>query len=81
MEKLRTEIKRIKRVRLDYYKSHFDVVETYIEEKPDITIETCKSIIEVISKLALHVLKQVPLHKLKKSTEVQQLFKKSPTPN
>ena len=75
MEKLRKEIKRIKRYRLEYYESLFDVVETYTEEKPDITIETCKSIIEGISKLILHVLTQEPLHDLENSTDFQHLFK------
>ena len=75
MEKLRKEIKKLNRYRLEYYESLFDVVETYSEEKPDITIETCKSIIEGISKLILHVLKQEPLHKLEKSKDVQHLFK------
>ena len=75
MEQSRKEIKRIKGYRLEYYESLFDVVDTYIEEKPDITIETCKSIIEGISKLTLHVLKQEPLHKLEKSTNFQDLFK------
>ena len=78
MEKFRKEVKRIKGYRLEYYESLFDVVDTYIEEKPDITIETCKSIIEGISKLTLHVLKQEPLHKLEKSTDFQHLFKIAP---
>jgi len=60
MQKLKEEIKRVKRHRLEYYLSHLEVVEDYIEEKPDISIETCKSIIEGISKLALHVLNQEP---------------------
>ena len=76
MEKLRKEIKRIRKHRLDYYDSLFDVVEAYIEEKPDITIETCKSIIEGISKLVIHLLKQEPLHTLN-SLDFQELFKKA----
>ena len=64
MEKLKNEIHRIKRHRLDYYHSHLDVVGRYIDEKPDISIETCKAIIEGISKLSLHVLKQEPLSNL-----------------
>ncbi|WP_340263552.1 abortive infection family protein [Sulfitobacter pontiacus] len=61
MEKLKQEIQRIKRHRLEYYQSHFDLVENYIDEKPDITIETCKALIEGISKLSLHLLNQEPL--------------------
>ena len=61
MEKLKQEIQRIKRHRLEYYQSHFDLVENYIDEKPDITIETCKALIEGISKLSLHLPNQEPL--------------------
>lgn len=61
MEKLKQEIQRIKRHRLEYYQSHFNLVEDYIDEKPDITIETCKALIEGISKLSLHLLNQEPL--------------------
>ena len=61
MEKLKHEIQRIKRHRLDYYHSHLDLVEGYIDEKPDISIETCKALIEGISKLSLHLLNQEPL--------------------
>ena len=61
MEKLIAEVHRLKRHRLEYYQSHFQLVETYIEEKPDITIETCKALIEGISKLCLHLLNQEPL--------------------
>ena len=61
MEKLKHEIQRIKRYRLEYYHSHLNLVEGYIDEKPDITIETCKSLIEGISKLSLHLLNQEPL--------------------
>lgn len=64
MEKLKYEIKRIKRHRLDYYQSHLDLVENYIDEKPDISIETCKALIEGISKLSLHLLNQEPLDSL-----------------
>lgn len=76
MEKLKKELKRIKKHRLEYYGSLCDIVETHIEEKPDITIETCKSIIEGISKLTLHLLAQEPLHKLN-SDKFETLFKKA----
>ena len=62
MEKLKHEIQRIKRHRLEYYKSHLSLVENYIDEKPDISIETCKALIEGISKLSLHLLNHEPLH-------------------
>lgn len=61
MEKLKQEIQRIKRHRLEYYHSHLDLVAGYIDEKPDISIETCKALIEGISKLSLHLLNQEPL--------------------
>ncbi len=61
MEKLKHEIHQIKRHNLDYYHSHLDVIEKYIEEKPDISIEACKATIEGICKLTLHILKQEPL--------------------
>jgi len=61
MEKLKREIHRAKRHRLEYYYSHLDIVENYIDEKPDISIETCKALIEGIAKLSLHVLNQEPL--------------------
>ena len=76
MEKLRKEIRTIKKYRLEYYGSLCDVVETYIDEKPDITIETCKSIIEGISKLVVHLLLQEPLSKLN-SSNCEELFKKA----
>ncbi len=76
MEKLRKEIKRIEKYRLEYYDSLLDIVEKYIDEKPDITIETCKSVIEGISKLAIHLLKQDPLHNLD-SYDFQKLFKEA----
>lgn len=74
MEKFRGEIARIKRHRLDYYNSLLDVIEGYIEEKPDITIETCKAVIEGLSKLILHVLKQEPLSSLN-DMKFQDLFR------
>ena len=76
MEKLRREIRRIKKHRLDYYDSLCDVVENYVDEKPDVTIETCKSLIEGISKLAIHLLAQEPLHKLN-SWKFEVLFKQA----
>jgi len=76
MEKLRKEIKRIKKHRLEYYDSLLDVAEAYSEEKPDITIETCKSLIEGISKLVIHLSTKEPLHRLN-SWDFQHLFKEA----
>ena len=76
MEKLKHEIRRIKRHRLDYYQSHLDLVEGYIDEKPDISIETCKALIEGISKLSIHLLTQEPLENLN-NEKFQSLVKKA----
>lgn len=76
MEKLRQEIKRIRKHKLEYYGSLLDVAEAYTEEKPDITIETCKSLIEGISKLVIHLSTKEPLHKLN-SWDFQHLFKEA----
>lgn len=62
MEKLKHEINRVKRYNLAYYHSHLALIESYIEEKPDMSIETCKALIEGISILALHILTQEPLN-------------------
>lgn len=76
MEKLKQEILRIKRYNLDYYQSHLELVESYIEEKPDISIETCKALIEGISKLTLHLLNQEPLSS-HKNDSCDVLFKRA----
>ncbi len=61
MEKFKNEIHRVKHHNLEYYHSHLTLIEGYIEEKPDISIETCKALIEGVSKLALHLLAQKPI--------------------
>ncbi|AEP09570.1 abortive infection family protein [Micavibrio aeruginosavorus] len=76
MEKLKREIHRTKRHNLDYYQSHLDLIENYIEEKPDISIESCKAVIEGISKLALHILLQEPLE-THKDEKLQPIFKRA----
>ena len=58
MDKLRAEIENIKRFNLEYYESLIQIIESYIHEKPDISIETCKALIESISKLILFITKQ-----------------------
>ena len=79
IERLRKKIKGIKEYRLKYCKSLSDVVGAYIEEKLDITIEPCKSIIEGISKFNLHALKQEPFQQLFK-TALQEIQNRSHTP-
>ena len=76
MEKLRSEISRLKKHNLNYYESHCDVIEKYFEEKPDISIESCKAILEGISKLTIHLLTQEPLSRLN-SSKYDQLFKQA----
>ncbi len=76
MEKLKNEIHRVKRHNLEYYYSHLTLIEGYIEEKPDISIETCKALIEGISKLALHLLAQEPIDS-HKDADVSNLFKRA----
>lgn len=78
MERLKTEIRRVRSRNLQYYNSHLDIVESYIEEKPDISIETCKALIEGISKLALHVVndEDITSHK---NDDLQSLFKRALT--
>ena len=76
MEKLRHEIRRVRRYNLKYYDSHLSLIERYTKEKPDISIETCKALIEGISKLVLHVLKQEPL-KSQNKDKFHYLFKKA----
>lgn len=75
MENLRKEIRKIEGYKLEYYESLLDVVERYIDEKPDIAIETCKSILEGISKLVINKLTQEPLDRLDRRRDLQQLFK------
>ena len=87
MEKLKHEIQRIRRHRLAYYESHLELVTNYIDEKPDISIETCKALIEGISKLSLHLLNQDPIDGItikdrngkNRSEPFQDLFKRALT--
>lgn len=78
MERLKSEIRRVRSRNLQYYNSHLDIVESYVEEKPDISIETCKALIEGISKLALHVLNGEEISS-PKSEDLQPLFKRALT--
>lgn len=76
MEKLKHEIRKVKRYNLEYYHSHLSLIEGYIEEKPDISIETCKALIEGISILALHLLNQEPLNS-HQDNSFSELFKRA----
>lgn len=75
MDKLRKEIKRVSRHNLSYYESHLNLIDSYIEEKPDISIESCKALIEGISKLALHLLAQEPISS--SNGDLSELFKRA----
>lgn len=79
MDLLRSEIISITKHRpeigLSYYNELLDIIDEYHAKKPDTSIETCKAIIEGISKLVIHKIKQEPIHKLDKSKNVVQLVK------
>ncbi|NQY33300.1 MAG: abortive infection family protein [Coraliomargarita sp.] len=77
MDNFRREITRSKRHNLGYYDSHLELIELYIEEKPDISIETCKAIIEGVSKLSLHVLTGESLKTLDKEENLSKLCKRA----
>ena len=74
--KIKKRNQKDKKIQVGILREFFYVVVTYIAEKPDIMIETCKSIIDGISKLTLYKLTQEPLSKLK-SHKFEQLFKKA----
>ncbi len=75
MDKLKKELRRIEKKNICYYVSLIQIIEEYREEKPDISIETCKAILEGISKLVIHVIRQDPIHELDKKKDLQTLFK------
>lgn len=79
MERLRKEIIKINKFNVSYYNSLLDIIDDYQEEKPDITIETCKALLEGISKLILHIIRQEPIHELDKSNNLQDIFKSALT--
>lgn len=60
MEKFRRELKSVKRFEVSYYVDLVDTIERYVKEKPDISIETCKALLEGLSKLILGELEQTP---------------------
>lgn len=76
MNKFKAEIHRVKRHSLEYYDTHLTLIEGHIEEKPDISIETCKALIEGLSKLTLHVLNNEALDS-HGTEKLQPLFKRA----
>lgn len=62
---------------LKYYNDLLDIVNEYHDKKPDTSIETCKAIIEGISKLIIHKLTQEPIHVLDKSGDLKDLAKRA----
>lgn len=60
MDNFKRELRTVRRFEASYYKQLLETIEQYVDEKPDITIETCKAIIEGLSKLILGELNQTP---------------------
>lgn len=60
MDKFRSTLKEARHFDAKYYKELLDTIDSYVTEKPDITIETCKAVIEGLSKLILMELEQTP---------------------
>jgi len=60
MEKFRQELKQSNKFNSQYYDELFEIIDRYVESKPDITIETCKSVLEGLSRLVLQEIEQVP---------------------
>lgn len=81
MDKFRSEIIEITKHRpeigLTYYNDLLDIVDQYNEKKPDASIETCKAILEGLSKLIIHKIKQEPISQLDKSTDFKDLVKRA----
>lgn len=66
MDLLRSEIINITKYKpeigLKYYNDLLNIIDEYHDKKPDTSIETCKAIIEGISKLIIHKIDQEPIH-------------------
>jgi len=60
MDKFRSELKSVRHFDAAYYDELLDTINRYVSEKPDISIETCKSLFEGMSKLILMELEQTP---------------------
>ena len=74
MENLQNEVGKLNRHRLYKYQSHCDIIRHCVHEKLDISIESCKAILEGLSKLTIHLLTQEPISRLN-SFNFDQLFK------
>lgn len=81
MDKFRSEIiemtKHRPEIGLTYYNDLLDIVDQYSEKKPDTSIEICKAILEGLSKLIIHKIRQEPIAQLDKSTDFKDLVKKA----
>lgn len=81
MDNLRSEILNITKnkpeIGLSYYNDLLNIIDSHHDKKPDTSIETCKAIIEGVSKLIIHKIDQEPIHTLDKSYDFKQLCKKA----
>ncbi len=81
MNLLRSEIINITKFKpeigLNYYNDLLDIIDSHHNKKPDTSIETCKAIIEGISKLIIHKIKQEPIAVLDKSNNFKELVKRA----
>lgn len=70
MDKLRREILSITKqkpeIGLEYYNELLDIIDAHHDKKPDTSVETCKAIIEGISKLILHKIDRIQIQILDK---------------
>lgn len=81
MDKLRREIlnitKRKPEIGLVYYNELLDIIDDYHYKKPDTSVETCKAIIEGISKLILHKINGMQIHILDNKWKFNKLINRS----
>lgn len=78
MDRFRSVLKEARHFDAKYYKELLDTIDNYVNEKPDITIETCKAIIEGLCKLILMELEQTPESYFKdKDLTLAKLFKEA----
>jgi len=74
MKLFQAEIRRVKKFEATYYEDLVTIVDNHIDRKPDISIETCKAILEGLSKLILGELNQAPATELN-DKKLAKLFK------
>ena len=78
MEKFRGALTEARQFNAHYYKELLETIDSYVVEKPDITIETCKAVIEGLSKLVLMELEQTPASYLNNpELKLSRLFKEA----